>query len=194
MVRSSPMSPARRRRRDAPWPLRVRSAREPRRARATCAWRCRNRLRAASDQHDTGFLSGLGQMTKTVLFACETPAKEGFVTADEPLRQQRAATRGAGCSRGRPRHGPFPNDCKKLRVRPSAGNPSRHRRDHGIAGRLLTRGKSNARATVARPDTRHGKGQPAISYLIAAGWTKIDDPIALSCWHWALSWPYPRAG
>jgi hypothetical protein len=31
---------------------------------------------AASDQHDTGFLSGLGQMTKTVLFAFETPAKE----------------------------------------------------------------------------------------------------------------------
>src|ERR1700730_18164209 len=53
---------------------------------------------AASDQHDPGFLSALGQITKTVLFARETPAKEGFVPADEPLRKQRAATLGAGCS------------------------------------------------------------------------------------------------
>ena len=38
---------------------------------------------AASDQHNSGFLSRLGQMAKMVLFARETPAEEGFVTADE---------------------------------------------------------------------------------------------------------------
>ena len=66
----------------------------------------------ASDQHDPGFLSSLGQMTKTVLVERETPAKERFVTADEPLRQQRAAPLGAVCSRGRPRHSPRPKNRK----------------------------------------------------------------------------------
>ena len=118
----------------------------------------------ASDQHDPGFLSSLGQMTKTVLFERETPAKEGFVTADEPLRQQRAAPLGAVCSRGRPRHSPTPKIAKSRASRLSAGNPASHRLDHGIVGRLSTRKKSNAHASRRKAE-RQARERPACHFL-----------------------------
>jgi hypothetical protein len=76
---------------------------------------------AASDQHDPGFLSGLGQMTKTVLFARETPAKEGFVN-----RRRAAPAAACGHARGRlfarsSQTRSLPKNCKKSRARPSAG-------------------------------------------------------------------------
>jgi hypothetical protein len=51
-------------------------------------------------------------MMKTVLFVPEPHAKEGFVTADQALRKQHAATPGDFCSRGHPRHGPTFKNCK----------------------------------------------------------------------------------